>query len=48
MPYDRGDLVSRLHEEGEILTSEHVAEGSRLTARVRPDLAAELAPYAVG
>jgi GTP-binding protein HflX len=48
VPYDRGDLVSRLHEEGEILTSEHVAEGSRLTARVRPDLAAELAPYAVG
>ncbi len=45
LPYDRGDLVSRLHEEGEILHEEHVAEGTRLHARVMADLAAELEPY---
>ena len=47
VPYARGDLVSRIHEQGEILASEHVAEGTRLTARVNPDLAGELAGFAV-
>ena len=45
VPYDRGDLVSRLHEEGEILASEHVGEGTRVTARVNADLAAELSGF---
>ncbi|KGN34660.1 ATP-binding protein [Knoellia sinensis KCTC 19936] len=45
LPYDRGDLVSRLHEEGEILASEHVHDGTRVTAKVNADLAAELAAY---
>ena len=45
VPYDRGDLVSRLHEEGEILASEHVGAGTHVTARVNADLAAELAAY---
>ncbi|MFW5469905.1 GTPase HflX [Knoellia sp. CPCC 206435] len=45
VPYDRGDLVSRLHEEGEILASEHVGEGTRVTARVNADLAAELSDF---
>lgn len=45
VPYDRGDLVSRLHEEGEILASEHVGNGTRITAKVNADLAAELAAY---
>ncbi len=30
VPYDRGDLVSRIHETGEVLASEHVADGTRL------------------
>jgi GTP-binding protein HflX len=47
VPYDRGDLVSRVHEEAELLSSEHVGEGTRLTALVHADLAAELEPYAV-
>ncbi|MFN8044801.1 MAG: GTPase HflX [Dermatophilaceae bacterium] len=47
VPYGRGDLISRLHEQAEVLASEHVAEGTRVTARVKPDLAGELAPYAV-
>jgi GTP-binding protein HflX len=46
LPYDRGDLVSRVHDEGDLTAQEHGAEGTRVRARVRPDLAAELAPYA--
>ncbi|GAA4124791.1 GTPase HflX [Knoellia locipacati] len=45
LPYGRGDLVSRIHDEGEILASEHVGEGTRVTARVNADLAAELTAY---
>jgi GTP-binding protein HflX len=46
LPYDRGDLVSRVHDEGELLQQDHVAEGTRVRALVGPALAAELAPYA--
>ena len=46
VPYSRGDLVSRLHDEAEILTEEHGGEGTRVVARVHGDLAAELAPFA--
>ncbi|HEX6936517.1 MAG TPA: GTPase HflX [Actinomycetes bacterium] len=47
LPYDRGDLVSRMHDEGDLLREEHVAEGTRVRARVSPALAAELGPYDV-
>jgi GTP-binding protein HflX len=47
VPYDRGDLVSRIHETGEVLTSEHVENGTRMSARVTPDLAGDLRAYAV-
>lgn len=47
VPYSRGDLVSRAHEYGEVLKLDHTGEGTRLHARVHPDLASELAPYAV-
>jgi GTP-binding protein HflX len=46
LPYDRGDLVSRLHQEAEVLSSEHTGTGTLLKARVHPDLAGELAAYA--
>ena len=42
VPYDRGDLVSRAHTDGEILTEEYVEGGTRLRARVAPDLAADV------
>jgi GTPase len=45
LPYTRGDLVTRLHDSAEVLSSEHTADGTRLHARVDPDLAASLAPY---
>jgi GTP-binding protein HflX len=47
LPYADGNLVSRIHDEGEILSEEHLEEGTRLRARVRPGLAAELSPYQV-
>src|SRR5690348_8365116 len=43
VPYGRGDLVARAHQEGEVLAIRHAAEGTELTARVPPGLAAELA-----
>jgi len=46
LPYDRGDLVSRLHDEADILESQHTTQGTRVRARVHPDLAAELTAYA--
>jgi GTP-binding protein HflX len=46
VPYGRSDLVARAHREGEVLTETHCAEGTRLTARVPPDLAAQLTSVA--
>ncbi len=43
VPYRRGDLVNRVHTDGEVLGEEHTADGTRLHALVRPALAAELA-----
>jgi GTP-binding protein HflX len=47
LPYDRGDLVNRLHNEAEILTSEHTEHGTRLEANVNQTLVDELAAYSV-
>ena len=47
VPYDRGDLVSRVHDEGEVLAVGHNGDGTELTARVPPGLAAELDRYGV-
>ncbi len=46
LPYDRGDLLSKIHENGEVLSLEHTGEGTLLTARVNESLAGELAAYA--
>ncbi len=42
VPYDRGDLVARAHQDGEVVSLTHGADGTRLVARVPADLAAEL------
>lgn len=47
VPYDRGDLVARMHSEGEILAEEHTADGTRLSAKVNSDLHGQLGEYAV-
>jgi GTP-binding protein HflX len=47
VPYERGDLVARAHERGEVLDSEHTEYGTELRVRVDQMLAAELAPFTV-
>ncbi len=47
VPYDRGDLVARLHDEGEVLSEEHTGEGTRMRAKVDEDLHGHLGAYAV-
>jgi GTP-binding protein HflX len=46
VPYSRGDLVHRVHAEGEVLAEEHRGDGTRLHARVGPGLASELTRFA--
>jgi GTPase len=46
VPYDRGELVSRMHRTGEVLSVEHEPGGTRVRARVSEGLAAALEPYA--
>jgi GTP-binding protein HflX len=45
LPYERGDLVARVHARGEVLSQEHTAHGTALHARVPVSLAAELAGF---
>ncbi|WP_411285862.1 GTPase HflX [Lapillicoccus sp.] len=47
LPYDRGDLLSRLHAEAEILSTDHREDGTFVHARVHPTLTGELAAYLV-
>lgn len=47
IPYNRGDLISKLHEsDSEILSLEHEEQGTRVVAKVREGLAAELESFA--
>ncbi|BBZ75363.1 GTPase HflX [Mycolicibacterium anyangense] len=46
IPYDRGDLVARLHNDGHVDATEHTEAGTRLKARVPAALAAGLREYA--
>jgi GTP-binding protein HflX len=45
VPYTAGNLVSRVHGEGEVLSEEHTGEGTLLKVRVHPELASELRQY---
>lgn len=46
VPYERGDLINKIHQYGEFLSTEHTDLGTRVVARVNENLAGELAPYA--
>jgi GTP-binding protein HflX len=45
VPYTQGQLVSRAHADGEVISEEHTPEGTLLKVRVHEELAAELQPY---
>jgi GTP-binding protein HflX len=48
VPYERGDLMSRAHRQGEVVALEHGESGTRLQARVPEGLANELLAAAGG
>ena len=48
IPYERGDLLNRIHQAGELLTTEHTPDGTLVVARVHGDLAGELAEFQRG
>src|SRR6478672_9984006 len=47
LPYDRGDLVNRLHREAEVLSSEHTEQGTRVEAKIDRHLVGGLEAFAV-
>jgi GTP-binding protein HflX len=47
VPYERGELVSAVHADGEVIDSAHTERGTYLRARVHHGLADRLAAFAV-
>jgi GTP-binding protein HflX len=47
LPYERGDLLNRIHVSGEVESIDHTGDGTRVRGRVHADLAGELEPYLV-
>ncbi|MFM1984303.1 MAG: hypothetical protein RL723_738 [Actinomycetota bacterium] len=47
IPYDRGDLVSRLHLNSRIMVLDYREGGTFIRAMVKPDMAAELSDYRI-
>ena len=45
VPFDRGELVARVHSEGEVLEESHSASGTHLVARVNRGALGDLAPF---
>lgn len=47
VPYERGDVRSVLHEEGEVLEESYLPAGSRLQVRISPSLLGRFGDYLV-
>jgi GTP-binding protein HflX len=45
VPYDRGEIISRLHVSGRVLSTEYQEDGTLVTALVHPQRAAELREF---
>ncbi len=45
IPYDHGELVSMIHQSGQVLDTDYVESGTRIHARVSPEMAARLEQY---
>jgi GTP-binding protein HflX len=45
IPYDRGDLISALHERGRVFSTDYLPQGTRLTVRVAPEFAPAFEPF---
>jgi len=46
LPYTEGGLVARVYSDGEVLAEDHTPDGTRLRARVGPELGTAVLPYA--
>ena len=47
VPYDRGEVISRLHVRGGVLSTDYEETGTRVKARVFPHQVSELEPFRV-
>ncbi|MEU4241493.1 GTPase HflX [Actinoplanes sp. NPDC026619] len=45
LPYDRGDLVARIHRTGQVLNTRYMDDGTELQVRVSEQLAGELESF---
>jgi GTP-binding protein HflX len=48
LPYERGDLLNRIHTGGEVDFLEHTGDGTLVRGRVNEALAGDLEPYLTG
>jgi GTP-binding protein HflX len=46
VPYDRGEVIARIHDIGRVVDVEYLPEGTRVTARVYPQDASALGEFA--
>jgi GTP-binding protein HflX len=46
VPYDRGEIISRLHVGGRVLSTEYLEEGTLVKALVHPQTVESLSPFA--
>jgi len=45
IPYDRGDLIALLHDDGRVVSTEYVEAGTRVTAFVTPEIEPQFTPF---
>ena len=45
VPYDRGEIISRLHVQGRVISTDYREEGTLVTAMVHPARVEELKPF---
>jgi GTP-binding protein HflX len=45
IPYDHGELISKIHESGQVLDTDYVESGTRIHARVSVEMAGRLEQY---
>jgi GTPase len=48
VPYDRGEVISKLHLTGRVLTTDYLEEGTRVVAMVHPRHMADVEPFVEG
>jgi GTPase len=47
IPFDRGELVARIHEEGDVLEETYTGDGTRITARLRSESLPDFTKYLI-